>query len=36
MRALTEIQEPTAEVTLAAVRPVRLLLEAVSPRASNK
>jgi hexosaminidase len=36
MHALAEIQQPTAEVTLAAVGPVRLLLEAVSPRASNK
>ena len=36
MRTLNGIQEPAAEVTLAAVRPVRLLLEAVSSRASNK
>jgi hexosaminidase len=36
IHTVSEMQAPTAEVTLAAVRPVRLLLEAVSPRASNK
>jgi hexosaminidase len=32
MRALDEIQKPSAEVTLAAVRPVRMLLEAVAQK----
>jgi hexosaminidase len=33
---LDEFQKPNAEVKLAAVRPVRLLVEAVSPRDGNK
>jgi hexosaminidase len=36
MQILHEIQRPNAEVILAAARPVRLLLEAVSAKASNK
>jgi hexosaminidase len=36
IQVLNEIQKPNAEVILAAVRPVRLLLEAVSARDSNK
>jgi hexosaminidase len=36
MQALKEMEPPNAEVMLAAVRPVRLLLEAVSAKDSNK
>jgi hexosaminidase len=36
LQVLDEIQKPNAEVVLAAVRPVRLLLEAVSAKDSNK
>jgi hypothetical protein len=32
IQALNEIQKPSAEVTLAAVRPVRMLLEAVAQK----
>jgi hypothetical protein len=36
MKVLKEMEQPSAEVILAAVRPVRLLLEAVSAKDSNK
>jgi hexosaminidase len=36
MQALKEMEPPNAEVMLSAVRPVRLLLEAVSAKDSNK
>jgi hypothetical protein len=36
IEVLDEIQKPNAEVTLAAARPVRLLLEALSPKSRNK
>jgi hexosaminidase len=36
MQVLKQIQQPNAEVSLAAVRPVRLLLEALSLKESNK
>ncbi len=36
IRALEKLQTPGAEVTLAAARPVRILLEAVAQKGSNK
>src|SRR3984957_3203518 len=36
MQVLKQIQQPNAEVSLAAVRPVRMLIEAVSDKDSNK
>jgi hypothetical protein len=36
MQVLKQIQQPNAEVSLAAVRPVRMLIEAVSVKDSNK